>query len=167
MPGRGTQSRLVRGYLRVEQIVTTRPRPSPGRRRSYDSLEAILQRDRQSRLVQVHPGGRDTHDSSEAILGQETQLRLAPSPTLSGRRGHDSPETNPGQATHFQLAQGHLGRCSDNNKNNLCDINNVCHIYFTYYSNIYRFVSLFHIIFYPVTTHGHIASHVLHIWKRV
>jgi hypothetical protein len=33
-------------------------------------------------------------------------------------------------------------------RNNLCDINNVCHTYFTYYSDVYRSLSMFYTNFY-------------------
>jgi hypothetical protein len=49
--------RLARSQPRAGDSVTTRPRPTPGGRRSHDSLEANL-------------GRRHHHGSPEANLGQ-------------------------------------------------------------------------------------------------
>jgi hypothetical protein len=103
----------------VGQIVTTRLRPSAGGTGSNDSLEAICEWDRQSRLAQGQPparqvvttrprpssGGRHNHDSSEAKPKQDRQSRLIrgqarvvdvvtthPRPSSGSRRSHDSPK---------------------------------------------------------------------------
>jgi hypothetical protein len=98
----------------------THPRPSLGGTDSHDLLEA-------------NPRGRGSQDSLEAILERETQSRLARGqpqtedvlmtrsrPTSDGRhshdgsgpspgeiRSHDSSEAKTGQETQSRLAQGH------------------------------------------------------------
>jgi hypothetical protein len=61
----------------------TRPRPSPGRRRSHDSPEATFGRETQSSLARGH-----------AQMGQAFTSRLRPS--LGERRKHDLPEATLG-----------------------------------------------------------------------
>jgi hypothetical protein len=142
------QSRLVLGQPRAGDAVTTRPRPSlggqtvttrsrptPGGRHSHDTPEAILECNRQSQLAQGQPRAGD------AITAHTR-------PTPGERHGHNSLETNPRQAVYFRLARGHLERCSGNNRNNLCDIGNVCHTNFACCSYVCCFVFMFHTFFY-------------------
>jgi hypothetical protein len=83
----------------VREVVTTRPWPSSGGTGSHHSLEA-------------NPGGIRSHDSLEAILERERLSRIAqgqarmgdavttrPRPTSGGRHNHDSSEAKPGQET--------------------------------------------------------------------
>jgi hypothetical protein len=74
----------------VGDIVTTRPRPSPGGRGSHDSPEAIPGRETQSRLARGQPRA-----------GNAVMTRL--SPTLGGRRSHDLPEAKPGWERQSRL----------------------------------------------------------------
>jgi hypothetical protein len=47
-PKQDRQSRLFLGHSRARDTIMTRPRPSPGRRRSHDSSEATFGREAQS-----------------------------------------------------------------------------------------------------------------------
>jgi hypothetical protein len=85
----------VHHHHRVGEAVTTRPRPTPGGRGSYDSPKANPKQDRQSRLFLGHsragdtvtthprpsPGGTGSNDSPEVIRGRTDS--------------HDLPEANP------------------------------------------------------------------------
>jgi hypothetical protein len=86
---------VARGHHQMEQVVTTHPRPTPGGIRSHDSLEAILGRERLSRITQ-----------GQARMGDAVTTR--PKPTSGGRHNHDSSKAKPRQETQSRLARGHL-----------------------------------------------------------
>jgi hypothetical protein len=72
----------------------TRPRATPGGRRSHDSPMAILRWYRQSQLALGHPRA-----------GQTVMTR--PGPSADGIDNHDWPEDNLWQDMQSRLARGH------------------------------------------------------------
>jgi hypothetical protein len=100
----------VHHHHRVGEAVTTRPRPTPSGRGSYDSPEAKPKQDRQPRLFLGHSragdivttrprpslGGTGSNDSPEVIRGWDRQSLLVRGQPPGGIHSYDSPEANLG-----------------------------------------------------------------------
>jgi hypothetical protein len=75
------RSDAVTTRLREGDTVMTRPRPTPGRRRSHDSPEANTRRETQSQLSTTYPRAGDAvtarHDSPEGGRRSHVSSRLA------------------------------------------------------------------------------------------
>lgn len=86
-------------------VVTTRLRPSLGKRGSHDSSDGRCSNDSPEAI----PGcGRHSHDSAEANPRRETVMTRS-RPIPGGRRSHGSPVANLGRERQSQLARGQLG----------------------------------------------------------